>query len=91
VSIELWTVVVLVVLSAVGAFWPQLVSIFSFSKLVDNHNPDKFQRRMDLINELIDECKGCEAETKAVIIAGDVIAKHWRELPDGTHEKEPNK
>ena len=60
---------------------------FASSGIVDNHNPDKFQRRMDLVNDLIDECKGCETEKKAVIAAGDVIARHWRELPDGTHAK----
>jgi len=87
VSTEFWVVVTLVVLSVIGACWPKIVSLFASSGIVDNHNPDKFQRRMDLINDLIDECKGCETETKAVIAAGDVIAKHWRELPDGTHEK----
>ena len=86
-SIEFWVVVVLVVLSIIGALWPKIVSLFASSGIVDNHNPDKFQRRMDLVNDLIDECKGCETEKKAVIAAGDVIARHWRELPDGTHAK----
>ena len=86
-STEFWVVVSLVVLSAIGAFWPKIVSLLSFPGIVDTHNPDKFQRRMDLVNELLEECKGCDAEIKAVIAAGDVIAKHWRELPDGTHAK----
>jgi len=43
---------------------------------------------MDLINELLDECDGCDAETAAVIEAGDVIAKHWRELEEEAHKRE---
>lgn len=84
---EFWVISILVVLSVAGVFWPKISNVFSF-KGIDKHNPDKFQRRMDLINELLDECDGCDAETAAVIEAGDVIAKHWRELEEEAHKRE---
>jgi len=74
---ELIAVIFLIVLSAVGIAWPK-ISAFIL-KTGSNRNPDKFQRRMDLINDLLDACDGCEAETKAVTAAGDIIAKHWRD------------
>jgi len=76
-TIELWVVCGLVVLSVVGVFWPRIAEIL-FHKNTPR-NPDAFQNRMDLINDLLKACEGCEAETKAVIAAGDVIAKHWKE------------
>ena len=78
---ELIVVSVLVVLSILGIAWPKISA--AFLKSVTGRDPDKFQRRMDLINDLLDACEGCEAETKAVISAGDVIAKHWK---DTDHE-----
>lgn len=78
---ELIVVSVLVVLSALGIAWPKISSVFLKSGA--GRDPDKFQRRMDLINDLLDACEGCEAETKAVVAAGDVIAKHWK---DDSHE-----
>tara|TARA_R100000458_G_scaffold36681_1_gene34123 strand:- start:107 stop:349 length:243 start_codon:yes stop_codon:yes gene_type:complete len=78
---ELIVVSVLVVLSALGIAWPKISS--AFLKSGAGRDPDKFQRRMDLINDLLDACEGCEAETKAVVAAGDVIAKHWK---DDSHE-----
>jgi len=76
-AIELWIVVGLVLLSTVGILWPK-ISTFLFQGN-SPRNPDAFQVRMDLINDLLDACEGCEAETKAVVVAGDVIAKHWKE------------
>ena len=78
---ELIIVSVLVVLSILGIAWPRISS--AFLKSGSSRDPDKFQKRMDLINDLLDACDGCEAETKAVIAAGDVIAKHWK---DTDHE-----
>ena len=78
---ELVIVSVLVVLSIVGIAWPKISG--AFLKSGSGRDPDKFQRRMDLINDLLDACEGCEAETKAVTAAGDVIAKHWK---DTDHE-----
>lgn len=78
---ELIVVSVLVVLSVLGIAWPKISS--AFLKSGAGRDPDKFQRRMDLINDLLDACEGCEAETKAVVAAGDVIAKHWK---DDSHE-----
>jgi len=85
---ETWVVFGLVVLSVVGAAWPTLVSYFqNLGSSAPSRNPDAFQKRMDLVNELLKECQGCEAETKAVIQAGDVIAEHWREdHKGGSHE-----
>ena len=78
---ELIIVSVLVVLSVIGIAWPKIAGAFLRSS--SSRDPDKFQRRMDLINDLLDACEGCEAETKAVTAAGDVIAKHWK---DDEHE-----
>ena len=78
---ELVIVSVLVVLSIVGIAWPKISAAFLKSK--SGRDPDNFQLRMDLINDLLDACEGCEAETKAVTAAGDVIAKHWK---DTDHE-----
>ena len=78
---ELIIVSVLVVLSILGIAWPRISS--AFLKSGSSRDPDKFQKRMDLINDLLDACDGCEAETKAVIAAGDVIAKHCK---DTDHE-----
>ena len=78
---ELIIVSVLVVLSVVGIAWPKISG--AFLKAGSIRDPDKFQHRMDLINDLLEACDGCEAETKAVIAAGDVIAKHWK---DTDHE-----
>lgn len=66
----------LVLLSILGIIWPKVSVAF----LGDStpRNPDSFQIRMDLINDLLEACEGCDAETKAVATAGDVIAKHWR-------------
>ena len=74
---EIIIVTVLIVLSIVGIAWPKISS--SLLKAGIQRDPDIFQRRMDLINDLLDACEGCEAETKAVTAAGDVIAKHWKE------------
>ena len=84
---EFWVVAVLVVLSVGGIFWPKLTGLLRFAKGTSRHNPDAFQRRMDLVNELIEECDGCDAETAAVIAAGDVIAKHWREIADESNKE----
>ena len=78
---EIITVIVLVVLTLAGFAWPKISS--SFLKSGAGSDPDKFQRRMDLINDLLDACEGCEAETKAVVAAGDVIAKHWKDDSHG--------
>ena len=74
---ELIVVSVLIVLSVIGIAWPKISSLLL--RTGSSRDPDKFQRRMDLINDLLDACDGCEAETKAVIAAGDVIAKHWKD------------
>ena len=77
---ELVIVSVLIILSILGIAWPKIST--TFLGRGKDRSPDKFQRRMDLINDLLDACEGCEAETKAVEAAGDVIAKHWREVGD---------
>ena len=74
---EAITVLALVVLSIAGVFWPKIAAVIFRDG--SQRTPDKFQNRMDLINDLLDACEGCEAETKAVAAAGDIIAKHWRE------------
>jgi len=73
---EFLIVSALVILSIIGIAWPKISS--ALLKAGSQRDPDKFQRRMDLINDLLDACEGCDAETKAVSVAGDVIAKHWR-------------
>ena len=73
-------VIFLVVLSILGIAWPKISG--AIFKSGAQRSPDKFQNRMDLINDLLDACEGCEAETKAVEAAGDIIAKHWRENDD---------
>lgn len=73
-------VIFLVVLSILGIAWPKISG--AIFKSGAQRSPDKFQNRMDLINDLLDACEGCEAETKAVEAAGDIIAKHWREDDD---------
>lgn len=73
-------VIVLVVLSIVGVAWPKIAPVLFRPRT--QRSPDRFQRRMDLINDLLDACEGCDEETKAVEAAGDVIAKHWREGGD---------
>ena len=77
---ETIVVIFLVVLSILGIAWPRISG--ALFKSGTQRSPDKFQNRMDLINELLDACEGCEAETKAVEAAGDIIAKHWRENDD---------
>ena len=77
---EFLIVSALVILSIAGIAWPKISS--PFLKAGGQRDPDKFQRRMDLVNDLLDACDGCEAETKAVVAAGDIIAKHWK---DDTH------
>lgn len=77
---EVIVVAVLVILSIAGIAWPKISS--AFLNAGSTRDPDQFQRRMDLINDLLDACEGCEAETKAVVAAGDVIANHWREDND---------
>ena len=67
----------LVVLSIIGMAWPKISSVLLYRG--SQRSPDKFQKRMDLVNDLLDACEGCEDETKAVQAAGDIIAKHWRE------------
>ena len=85
-STELWVVSGLVILSVIGIAWPTIVEkIRSVSASGPSRSPDAFQRRMDLVNELLRECEGCPEETKAVIQAGDVIAEHWREDISGGH------
>ena len=78
---EVIVVSVLVILSIAGIAWPKISS--AFLEAGSSRDPDKFQRRMDLINDLLDACDGCEAETKAVIAAGDVIAKYWKDDDHG--------
>jgi len=78
---ELIAVAFLVVLSVAGFAWPKISSFVLRNG--SKRDPDKFQRRMDLVNDLLDACEGCEAETKAIIATGDVIAKHWK---DADHE-----
>ena len=73
---EVIIVSVLVALSAAGLAWPKIST--ALLGAAAGRSPGKFQRRMDLINELLDACDGCEAEVKAVTAAGDVIAKHWK-------------
>ena len=79
-SSEVMIVAGLVVLSIAGIAWPKISG--ALFKSGAQRSPDKFQNRMDLINELLDACEGCDAETKAVEAAGDIIAKHWRENDD---------
>ena len=74
---EVLIVSALVVLSIVGVAWPKISP--ALLKSTGKRDPNKFQRRMDLINDLLDACDGCDAETKAVVAAGDVIAKHWKD------------
>tara|TARA_R100000458_G_C8242953_1_gene221502 strand:+ start:754 stop:999 length:246 start_codon:yes stop_codon:yes gene_type:complete len=74
---EFISVLALVVLAAAGIAWPKISGLLL--KTGSGRDPDKFQKRMELINDLLDACAGCEAETKAVISAGDVIAKHWKD------------
>ena len=76
-SNEVIIVAVLVVLSIAGIMWPKIAKALVGEQ--GGRDPDKFQRRMDLINDLLDACEGCEAETKAVTAAGDVIAKHLKD------------
>ena len=78
---EIIIVSALIVLSILGLAWPKISS--AVLKSGSQRDPDKFQRRMDLINDLLEACDGCDAETKAVVAAGDVIAKHWK---DNDHE-----
>ena len=80
-NVEVITVIALVLLAIAGFAWPKISSVLFADR--GGRDPDKFQRRMDLINDLLDACEGCEAETKAVVSAGDVIAKHWK---DDSHE-----
>lgn len=84
-SAEIWIILILVVLSGLGIAWPKIAGLIKLSP-ADSRSPDAFQRRMDLINALLKECENCEPETKAVITAGDVIAKHWLE-DDSTEGK----
>jgi len=76
-STELYVVGGLVVLSVLGMAWPKIAGWFSGG--AGGHTPADFELRMELINQLLDACEGCPDETKAVVTAGDVIAKHWRE------------
>ncbi len=85
---ETWVIIGLAILSVVGVGWPAISKCFTgLGTPVPLRSPDAFQKRMDLVNELLKECEGCEDETAAVIQAGDVIAEHWREGQKGTpHE-----
>ena len=78
---EIIAVSLLVILSAASFAWPQISKWLLSTG--GGRSPDKHQKRMDLIRDLLEACEGCEAETKAVSAAGDVIAKHWR---DDSHE-----
>tara|TARA_R100000458_G_C8254927_1_gene231183 strand:- start:1165 stop:1431 length:267 start_codon:yes stop_codon:yes gene_type:complete len=85
---EFIIVAVLAVLSVVGIAWNKISSAIKSKDggdpiTVDPSIPTEFEYKMRLIHELIDLCEGCEAETKAVTAAGDVIAKHWK---DSDHE-----
>jgi hypothetical protein len=81
---ELIVVSVLVVLSILGIAWPNISGWLLKSKeggQIDlASSPSDFEYRMRLINELLEACQKCEAEIKAVTAAGDVIAKHWKDL-----------
>lgn len=85
---ETWVVIGLVVLSVIGAGWSTVSKyVLNLRSSVPSRNPDAFQTRMDLVNDLLKECEGCDEETAAVIRAGDVIAEHWREgQKGGSHE-----
>jgi hypothetical protein len=76
-SNEVIIVSALVLLSVAGIMWPKVAAFFL--KTNSQRIPGEHQVRMDLL----EACEGCEAETKAVSAAGDVIAKHWR---DEDHE-----
>ena len=83
-SKEFIVVSVLVVLSVVGVAWNKISSAIKSARqegadLTDPTEPTEFEYKMRLIHELIELCEGCDAETKAVTSAGDVIAKHWKE------------
>jgi hypothetical protein len=80
-SNEVIIVSALVLLSVAGIMWPKVAAFFL--KTNSQRIPGEHQVRMDLIRDLLEACEGCEAETKAVSAAGDVIAKHWR---DEDHE-----
>ena len=86
-NIEAILIGVLVVLSVAGIAWPKISEFFLKSKgdkKVDlAASPSDFEYRMRLINELLEACQKCEAEIKAVTAAGDVIAKHWKDLDHG--------
>ena len=81
---ELIVVSVLVVLSILGIAWPNISGWLLKSKegkQIDlAASPSDFEYRMRLINELLEACQKCEAEIKAVTAAGDVIAKHWKDI-----------
>lgn len=73
---EVIVVSCLVLLSILGLMWPKISG--TLLKTNSPRSPGAFQVKMDLINDLLDACEGCDAEVKAVSAAGDVIAKHWR-------------
>ena len=81
---ELIIVSVLVVLSILGIAWPNISGWLLKSKEGKQIDlaaaPSDFEYRMRLINELLEACQKCEAEIKAVTAAGDVIAKHWKDI-----------
>ena len=81
---ETITVLVLVLLSIAGIAWPRISSLLLKSKGEKQIDlaapPSDFEYRMRLINELLEACQKCEAEIKAVTAAGDVVAKHWKDV-----------
>ncbi len=82
---EFIIIAVLVVMSVVGVAWNRISSAIKSAKKkgedsIDPGVPTEFEYKMRLINELIDLCGDCDAETKAVTAAGDVIAKHWKDV-----------
>lgn len=75
---EIWVVLGLVTLSVIGLFWNKIIRYILELPDTPAKDPDAYQKRMDLVNQLLKECEDCEEEKKAVVSAGDVIAKHWR-------------
>jgi len=81
---EVIVIGVLIVLSIAGIAWPKISSFLlknKGDKKIDlAASPSDFEYRMRLINELLEACQKCEAEVKAVTAAGDVVAKHWKDV-----------
>ena len=79
-NIDAIVIIVLALASAAGIggpwAWKKLVSIRGSKK---KPSEDEFENRMRLVQELLTAVDDCDPAVEAVIHAGDVIARHWRE------------